>query len=123
MLGKISRTFNILPFCSAKIYVVARSPAKFAGDSAEILAKEVCSMKIAKRILAVMMAGILAIAMVVPVQAQELRADNGEMRMIVGSEFSQFSNFNSQFVIDMSAYQQGTYLLRIGDRVAKVVKQ
>jgi hypothetical protein len=36
---------------------------------------------------------------------------------------SQYSNFNSQYTIDMSSYQSGNYLLRIGNGVAKIVKK
>jgi hypothetical protein len=36
---------------------------------------------------------------------------------------SQFSILNSPFVIDMTPFQSGNYILRMGNRVAKVVKQ
>ncbi|MDR2906799.1 MAG: leucine-rich repeat protein [Bacteroidales bacterium] len=49
--------------------------------------------------------------------------DMSGKRVYHNSQFSTLNGVNSQFTIDMSPYQSGNYILRIGNRVAKIVKQ
>jgi hypothetical protein len=57
-----------------------------------------------------------------PGDVVELFDMNGK-RIYLAQPNSQFSIHNSPFTIDMSPYQSGNYILRIGNRVAKVVKK
>jgi uncharacterized repeat protein (TIGR02543 family) len=67
-----------------------------------------------------------------PVTNGELRIENGELSTgiieifnIMGKRvfYEPFSNFNSQFSINISHLPNATYILRIGTRVAKIIKQ